>query len=387
MMKIGLCVRYDCNNFGSMLQILATQKMITRFGGEYEIIRYDKKTPFFMLTNITRIFNPYFMRGKIKRLEKQFKIRRYPDICKGNQERVRRIGEYRKKYIGPYSAVRKGYGQLVRGAEEYDAVMVGSDQLWTPAGIKSKFYNLLFVPDNVRKISFATSFGVSRIPRYQEKMTRRYLERMEYIGVREIGGAGIIRQLTGRDVLVALDPTLLYTGEEWNEMFPEEKKREQPYIFAYFLGSNAAHREAVKSWGRSIGLPVVTIPFMDEFVECDLEFGEEQLYDVDPVDFLNFIRGAEYICTDSFHGSVFSILSHKQFMTFNRTDNNDKQTSNSRIDSLFELLGLQERRYHPEINLAGAMKKAIDYNAVEEKLAGYRRETFDFLKEALGRQP
>ncbi len=63
MMKIGLCVRYDCNNFGSMLQILATQKMITRFGGEYEIIRYDKKTPFFMLTNITRIFNPYFMRG------------------------------------------------------------------------------------------------------------------------------------------------------------------------------------------------------------------------------------------------------------------------------------------------------------------------------------
>lgn len=387
MMKIGLCVRYDCNNFGSMLQILATQKMITRFGGEYEIIRYDKKTPFFMLTNITRIFNPYFMRGKIKRLEKRFKIRRYPDICKGNQERVRQIGEYRKKYIGPYSAVRKGYGQLVRGAEEYDAVMVGSDQLWTPAGIKSKFYNLLFVPDNVRKISFATSFGVSRIPRYQEKMTRRYLERMEYISVREIGGAGIIRQLTGRDVLVALDPTLLYTGEEWNEMFPEEKKREQPYIFAYFLGSNAAHREAVKSWGRSTGLPVVTIPFMDEFVECDLEFGEEQLYDVDPVDFLNFIRGAEYICTDSFHGSVFSILNHKQFMTFNRTDNNDKQTSNSRIDSLFELLGLQERRYHPEINLAGAMKKAIDYNAVEEKLAGYRRETFDFLKEALGRQP
>ena len=167
MMKIGLCVRYDCNNFGSMLQILATQKMITRFGGEYEIIRYDKKTPFFMLTNITRIFNPYFMRGKIKRLEKRFKIRRYPDICKGNQERVRQIGEYRKKYIGPYSAVRKGYGQLVRGAEEYDAVMVGSDQLWTPAGIKSKFYNLLFVPDNVRKISFATSFGVSWIPRYQ----------------------------------------------------------------------------------------------------------------------------------------------------------------------------------------------------------------------------
>ena len=376
-------MRYDCNNFGSMLQIYATQKIISRMGWDYEIIRYDKKTPLFLLTNATRIFNPYFMKGKIDSFQKQRKLRKYPEIKKANSERNRCIAEYRKQYIGPYSTIYKGYSNLVKGVEKYDAVIVGSDQLWTPAGIKSKFYNLLFVPDQIKKISFATSFGVGEIPNGQKKLTAQYLKRIEDISVRETRGAEIVKELTGREATVALDPTLLFTGDDWRQIFVEKRIIDEPYIFAYYLGDNPDHRDAVDKLKQETGLRIVTIPFMDVFVERDLNFGDEKLFNVGPVDFLNLIRGAEYICTDSFHGSVFSILNHKKFITFNRTSNADKQTRNSRIDSLFGLLNLENRRYSIDTPLMSIIRADINYEEVDKKLDSLRRRTIMFLYNAL----
>ena len=383
MKKAGLCVRYDCDNFGSMLQILATQKAINQVGWNYEIIRYDKRTPWFYLTNVTRLFNPYFMKGKLETFEKNRKLKGYPEVQKGNAVRKQCIDKYRKKYIGPYSDVYRGYRTLKEGAEKYDAVIVGSDQLWTPAGIKSKFYNLLFVPDQINKVSFATSFGVGEVPSSQKKMTTQYLKRINHISVRETRGAEIVKELTGREVTVALDPTLLFTGEEWKSTFPEERVIDEPYILAYFLGSNEDHRDAVEQLQKDTGLRVVTIPFMDVFVEHDLYFGDKKLYEVGPVEFLNLIRGAEYICTDSFHGSVFSILNHKRFITFNRTNSSDKQTRNSRIDSLFGLLGLEQRRYQTGMRLKDVIDEPVDYDCVDQKLIELRKETLRFLDHAL----
>lgn len=383
MKKAGLCVRYDCDNFGSMLQILATQRAIRAVGWDYEIIRYDKGTPLFYITNVTRLFNPYFMKGKIETFEKNRKLKGFPEVWKGNSIRNKWIADYRRAYIGPYSPVYKGYANLVKGAEKYDAMVVGSDQLWTPAGIKSKFYNLLFVPDHLKKVSFATSFGVGEIPASQKKMTTQYLQRIEHVSVRETRGAEIVKELTGRDATVALDPTLLYTGDEWKEIFPEKRIIDEPYILAYFLGSNEEHRDAVEQLKRESGLKLVTIPFMDVFVERDLTFGDQRLFEVGPIEFLNLIRGAEYICTDSFHGSVFSILNHKQFITFDRTNSSDKQTRNSRIDSLFGLLRLEKRRYRSGVALKSMIDQSIDFDTVDQKLAELRHETICFLNNAL----
>ena len=383
MKKAGLCVRYDCNNYGSMLQILATQRVINQIGWEYEIILYDKFTLGFYIRNLTRVFNPYFMKGKITAWKCNKKIKSYPEIAEQCKVRNGAIDKYRKKYIGPYSDIYKGYKRLVEGAHNYDAIVVGSDQLWTPAGIKSKFYNLLFVPDEIRKVSFATSFGVGEIPSAQKKLTAKYLERIEYLSVRELRGAKIIKELTGRDATVALDPTLLFSGEEWRTIFPANEYEGEPYIFAYFLGNKVEYRDVVDKLKEETGLKVVTIPFMDEFVERDLTFGDIRLFDVGPEDFLNYIRNATYICTDSFHGTVFSILNHKNFVTFNRTNSNDKQTRNSRIDSLFDLLGINERRYTGSTDVLEILEKKIDYNRVDSRLQELRNETLSFLKKAL----
>ncbi len=383
-MKLGLCVRYDCNNYGSMLQIFATQKLITMYGWEYEHIRYDKKTLGFMVKNVTRLFNPYFMRGKVMGLMKKVKLKQHPEVMQKNQARDALFAEYRKKYILPYSPVYKGYDQLVKGAEQYDAVMVGSDQLWTPAGVKSRFYNLLFVPEHIPKIAFATSFGVNQIPESQYAITKEYLSRIEHISVREIQGAKIIKHLTGRTSLVALDPTLMFSGAEWETFFPTERKFNKPYIFAYFLGKNPDHREAVKRLAAQKELMIVTCPHLDEYVESDDNFGDKQCFRVSPIDFLNLIRGAEYIYTDSFHGSVFSILNHKQFLTFNRFSETEKQSRNSRIDSLFSLLGLEARRCTKfSGNLEQQSDAPIDYESVDKRLDILRKKSFAFLENAL----
>lgn len=383
MKKLGLCVRYDCDNYGSMLQIFATQKAIIDAGWKYEHIRYDKKTLIFLLKNSTRIFNPYFMRGKIIGFQKANRLKKHPEIQQNNAKRQEMIGAFRKKYITPYSPVYRGFSNLVKGAGAYDAIMVGSDQLWTPAGIKSKFYNLLFVPDDIPKIAFATSFGVSEIPNSQTNETARYLQRINSLSVREKQGAEIVRKLTGREAVVALDPTLLYTGEEWKQFFSPKREVGEKYIFAFFLGANAEHRKAVSKLAEQTGLKIVTCPFMNEFVEIDMLFGDIHKYDVGPVEFLNLIRGAEYICTDSFHGSVFSILNHKQFLTFNRFDDAEKQSKNSRIDSLFSLLGLESRRFSKNVDICTTVNAEINYRVVDDKLEELRKKTLSFLENAL----
>lgn len=381
--KLGLCVRYDCNNYGSMLQILATQKAIEDCGYTYEHICYDKKTLSFLFKNLNRIFNPYFIRGKLMSLQKKKGLALNTEVSKGNTERIEMFKKYREKYIKPFSPVYKGYSNLVKGAHNYSTIVVGSDQLWTPAGLQSKFYNLLFVPDNIKKISFATSFGITEIPTNQIKETKKYLERIEYLSVREISGAEIIKKLTGRKALVAVDPTLLYTGQEWLNILPFENKYDDKYIFAYFLGTNIEHRKIVENFAKEKKLKIITCPAMDEYVEYDMNFGDLREYKVGPIEFLNLIRGAEYIFTDSFHGSIFSILYHKKFITFNRYSDSIRKGKNSRIESLFSLLGLEERHYKDETFKITSIDNVIDFLTVDEKLQILRNETWDFLKKAL----
>ena len=101
--------------------------------------------------------------------------------------------------------------------------MVGSDQLWVPKGYSTGFFNLLFVPENVPKLAYATSFGVSEIPKNKRKAAKYFLNRMDYISVRELRASEMIKELTGREVPTVVDPTILFTGEEWKEIITEKK--------------------------------------------------------------------------------------------------------------------------------------------------------------------
>lgn len=119
---------------------------------------------------------------------------------------------------------------------------------------------------------------------------------------------------------------------------------------------------------------------MDEYVPEDELFGDEAPYNVDPNDFVKYISRAAYVCTDSFHCTVFSIIFHRQFMTFYRFAEGSKTGRNSRIDSLFKILGLQDRLYAGNISV---IDNSISYDIVDEKLKSLRENSLEFLKNSL----
>lgn len=375
---IGVCLKYMMKNYGSQLQARATIKVLEDLGLDYEIIQYNKKGLLFKLKALPRIFNPVFVNDKLLSFQKRKAIRNIPEIS----ERNKLFDAYSEKYFKSHTIKVDYYKDLQRIAEKYDAVITCSDQLWSPAGLGTNFYNLMFVPDSVRKISFASSFGVCKIPWYQLKRTRQYLNRIEYISVRENQGRDIVKQLTGREVPVLMDPVFLYTKEEWEDIVPIESLYDFPYILTYFLGDNVEFRKRVEELAERTHLKIVAIKFSNSYIDYDKQFGDISPYDIDPDKFLNLIRGAKYICTDSFHGCAFSLICEKAVAVFNRYSDNSVSSKNSRIDSLCENLGTKEIRANETSNLYNFFSKKTDYKKVKERISVYTIRTKEYLANA-----
>lgn len=379
--QVGICACYSTLNYGSMLQSFATQEAINKLGYTAEFIRYKKKkSPAFIIKQIPRLLNGNLMFDKWLALKKKLLLSLYPSVKHSDNQRKELFRKFGDQYYKCFSEEYYGYENLQKAANKYDTVLVGSDQLWTPGGLPTNFYNLMFVPDAVNKVSYATSFGVSNIPWYQKKRTRRYLRRIDHLSVREIRGAEIVGALADREAKVVADPTLLLTAQEWDERIPSKQIVEFPYVFCYFLGENEMHREIAEEFGRKARLQIVSTPALDSFVKRDLAFGDEQRFDVGPDDFVNLIRNAEYILTDSFHGTVFSILYHKRFLTLPRFSAG-VQSRNSRIESILRLAGLERRLYRE--NLIDEIQEDIDYSEVDKHIEELRRNSYEFLSNAL----
>ena len=355
-------------------------KVIKSLGYDVEVINYVKR--YSILDKIVWAVNAYRcgMLGRVtkssvpKRLESQY--REYMRL------RTAAVDRYKAKKILPLFRDYVGFDALCRGSRNYDAVVVGSDQVWLPVSLPSKFYNLLFVDDSVRKIAYASSFGVQDIPAFQHKATGRYLERFYRIGVREQRGKEIVESLSGKPAVVVADPTLLLSREEWEaEIGPAEASSREPFIFSYLISENEIARREVTELARKKKMKVICIRHLEQFRNVDETYGDEAPYDVGPNDFIRLIRDAAFVCTDSFHCTVFSHVFHKRFLTFYRgTASNNAR--NSRIDSLFSVLGTAPEHLFERGGLEG-IDVPVDWEAVDGKLGVLRDKSMDFLKEAL----
>ena len=364
-----------------MLQAYATISMLEKQGIDYELIRYEKKTTLKSLIRFApRILNRVLINDKYEKMLKKRALKKYPEFEKNDSVRMNAFHEFERKHFKKLSPNYVGYKELCDGAKKYSAVITGSDQLWSPAGLPTNFYNLMFVPDNVCKISYASSFGVNKIPWYQKRRTANYLNRIELISMRENRGAEIVGDLTGRDVPTVLDPVFFFDKEGWENLISTTQIVDEPYIFAYFLGNNQEQRDVLTKVAKKIGYKIVTLRHLDQYIEEDEKFGDIALYDVGPDRFLNLLRNAEIVCTDSFHGACFSIIHHKEFVLFNRYKEGVKHSKNSRIDSLCDNLNLNDRRYSSEDVLIEQFTNKIDYLGVEERLKKLKRTTDNYLE-------
>lgn len=381
---IGVCIKYFHSNYGGMLQAYATTAILEDMGLQYELIRYEKhRTPVQIIKSLPRLLNSVLLNDKYESLLQKLGEKMHPEFAAEHAKRKECFAAFCDERFTKLSSIFKGYPALCNGAKRYDAVITGSDQLWSPAGLPTNYYNLQFVPDEIRKVSFASSFGVSNIPWYQKKRTKEYLDRIPFVSMRENRGAQIVKELTGREVPVLMDPVFYFDKEGWERLIPYETNDWGEYIFCYFLGDNLEHRKAARQLAEKTGLKIVTMRHLDRYVPEDETFGDIAPYEVDPGQFLNILRNAAYVCTDSFHGSVFSIIHEKKFLVFNRYSSQSVTSKNSRIDSLCNNLGLENRRYQSSEAICDTINNPIDYVSVKQKLEAYHRETEAYLTMAL----
>lgn len=378
--KLAIVTGYHIKNYGSALQAYATQRVINEMGIENECIQYEKKKD---IHQLLRIFNIPLLKTKLAGIKKKIYAKKYASTLGENFKIRNKIFDEFVKNNFKISEKYYGYEELKQKIKNYDAVLLGSDQVWNPLNFGSHYYTLEFVPNEIPKIAYAPSFGVSKIPDSQRKETVNYLKRIDYISVREKKGQELIKELTGRNAQVVVDPTLLLDLKQWKTVYKEERIVNEKYIFCYFLGTNQKHRNFAKKLKEKTGYKIVTLPYMDEIVKEDFNFGDYQMYNVGPSEFLNLINNAEYVCTDSFHGTVFSILHHKKFFTFNRYEENKKASTNSRLKSLLGLLDIEERLCKSDISVEEVMEKKIDYSKVDENLEKMKNESMNYLKESI----
>lgn len=385
MKPVGLVTCYFHHNYGSMLQAYATEMIMEEMKLPYQTIAckapidYMEENKLVYLVKKLLIGDWKMRLGKMK-IEREKK--RNPVFAKNwaiRNEAFNRFAEERF-HVSPYCKDRK---ELTAMAGNYSAFLVGSDQLWRTDSVEHGYYTLEWLPDGIRKIAYATSIGVKEVPWFQVKKNRRFMKRFDFMALREQSACDLVYRLTGRKVQVVLDPTLLFTGDQWMKIQQAEPLTKGKYIFCYFLGNNPNQRNLVKKLQNKTGMKIVALQHLDEYIPSDEGFADEAPYNVGPAEFLNYIRNAEYICTDSFHCSVFSILYKKKFFTFSRFSETAKQNTNTRIDNLLNITGLSERRVNAGMSVDELLNLQLDFNNADKKLDELRKSSIDYLKNAL----
>mgnify|MGYP000307337447 FL=1 len=382
--KVGCVIacRENHTNYGSSLVNYAFIKKLQELGAEVEIIIYKKTLSF--PQKMAFVVNA-ILAGEWKDIAHRIIGNR---LVKNHQYdanvaiRTKVVNEYRNQRFSPYFHEYVGYETLHKESSNYDIVVVGSDQVWTPLSLPNKYFNLLFVDDNVPKASYASSFGVSEIPAFQRKATGKYLNRFKMIGVREISGKKIVESLSHNKAIVVADPTLLLDKNEWEQEIKDVIiDTSEKYIFCYFLGTNQEARYAANQLKKKTGYKIITIRHMDEYVPEDENFGDEAPYYVGPNEFVKYISQAAYVCTDSFHCTAFSIQFQKPFMTFYRFSSKSKTSKNTRIDSLFSMLEIDRKHiYNGDISL---IDSPINWENTSHKLKQLRYDSIEFMKKIL----
>lgn len=388
MKKTAIVSCYFQHNYGSMLQAYATQMALDKLGYENETIDIlgfngeikKAKLLYFAKASLTSdiLLSKLGMAKNV--LIKKFSKNQYAQLSK---VRAGKFDEFSRKQfrLSPKYDSKAELGRKCK--ENYSGVLVGSDQLWLPGNIAADYYTLNFVPETVNSIAYATSFGQSSLPKDSTKKAEVFLKKIKHIGVREESGQKLVKEIANRDVPVVCDPTLLFTGDEWMAIQQKEPIVKGKYILCYFLGNNPPHREFAKRLKEATGCKIIALTHLDEFVKSDEGYADETPYDIDPADFLNLIRNAEYVCTDSFHCSVFSILYKRQFFTFRRYNRNTKQSTNSRLDTLFHMAGITGRLLTGKENIDDCLKIETNFESVHKKLEGIRQKSYEYLLAAL----
>lgn len=372
MKKVGLATCF-LDNYGACLQAYALSNTITSLGMECTILNYTELEGYYGDSIAERVKNSTLYNTVRCLLDKK-----YRKTFKLGKIRRPNFQSFRKKYLPLSTEAYNEHSDL--SDKGFDAVVCGSDQIWNPTfyGACNPFYYLSFVPNGVSKIAYAPSIGLSDIPECYTDDFKKYLSDFKAISVRENNAVELVKKYADKEAKWVLDPTMLLDGSAWSKLI-DNKIIEKPYIFCYLFGTQDYYKDAIENIRNKTGLEVVIIPFS----ERDLTNEYTKIYKAGPIEFLSLIKNAEYVLTDSFHATVFSLLFERPFYTLLRDNDNEEKSMNSRIHSLLSMLDKQERCVLKR-NVSGfKIEPILDYECVRSRLKHLRDDSINFLQNAL----
>lgn len=376
-MKIAILTQPLRTNFGGILQDYALQTVLKCLGHQPVTIDYDCRYP-----------QSRWLMGRMKTLLTGSKHHiQFPHYGRSGQENLNKFIHEHIAMTRPVDSPLEGLEWLgkVWNGREPDAIVVGSDQVWSPwANVPMDFLGNMYldmVPDfKGKRVAYAASFGGGEwtyTPEWTEKCLK-LAEKFDAISVREDSGVKLCKEHLGVDAAHVLDPTLLLTASDYEKLIPQpltinhplssaaSHKKEPSTLFAYVLDTSDEKVVFLRRVAEKFGL------------ELKIQGANDDLSWDDSIEnWLSDIRDAAMVVTDSFHGSVFAIQFHRPFLSVL----NNKRGAD-RFTSLLGKLGLANRIVTENTGIS-TIKKDIDWNMVETKLQKERENSLSFLKRAL----
>lgn len=324
-MKIGIFTFFQ-TNYGAVLQAFALQHYLEQQPGtEVEIV--DFTTPNHLLDH--NVFQKQKTRNPISLLSYSFfTLIHYRQL----KRRINRTWGFKKKHFHftrRYSSVE----DVLKNHPKEDLYITGSDQVFNPNARYVPVYYLDFEKGNGKKVAYAPSFGISKFNDEISAKISSYIKDFDFLSCRESEGAEYLSSLTGKEVPVVVDPVLLHDAEEWGKVATSPNYGKD-YIFIYDLNGAENLIKIAKNIQNHTKLPIVCLTNNRRKIYPV----NKQMYDAGPAEFLGWIRDASYVVTDSFHGTVFSLIFGKQFFTFIALEK-----TSARIKNILKKVGLEDR--------------------------------------------
>lgn len=250
----------------------------------------------------------------------------------------------------------------------FDAFVCGSDQVWNPFYPQTSMIDFLQFAPEQQRIAIAPSFGISELPDSRKETYKEWISSIPHLSVREDAGAKIIKDLTGREAAVLLDPTFALTKDEWLSFAKKpEAAPEKDYVFCYFLGNRTkAYSRYIQNYAKQNSCEIVDV--------CDIH--DLTNYDVDPQEFVWLLANAKAVFTDSFHGTAFSLNLQVPFVVFDRVEGGASMSS--RIISVLKKTGMEGRTFAKAPEAATA-----DFTKAETVICAERETIKAYLKQAI----
>lgn len=367
-MKIGVITWFRYENFGTALQAVALQMYLKNKGYDVELIDFKIPIPKnnypCMKEEIYNVIGRLINKVDVIISKKEYmkKNRKFEDFIKNNCK------------ISKYVESDEDY---IKICNSYDCLIIGSDQIWNPNWYHP-FYYANFDEIKTMKISYAPSFGISKIVGSKDaEDIKNALEKIRNISVREDTGISIVEDLTGKRPELVVDPTLLLKRQEW-EVFESKNYQTEKYILCYMLTDNKKHWAAVKKYARLKKIKIVVLPNGGH----SLVQSKSVIRDAGPSDFLALVKNAECVITDSFHALVFSSIYQKKLILFERHDSKLSGSGNSRIYNFLNLLNVKEKLLPFETNVISD-KDVVDFKKEGNGIMGLVESSKEYLEGAL----